>query len=531
MGLRGAGRLAPPPVVWGRSRVWLPSAAEAEALDRAARELHGIPARVLMENAGRSAALLVQLLYPAGPVVAAVGSGNNGGDALVLLRNLRAWGREVAWVQAGSEAPASAVGHSFELPRVDFSDAAFASASVLVDGILGTGSRGAPRGRAPAAIEALNRSGRPVVALDLPSGVDPDRGELPGQTEGASPEAVAVRADLTICFGWPKRGLLRPPGRSHCGRLLAIEIGFPPVRDVAGAEAITPAWALARLPPRRYGAHKYEVGSLLVCAGRLDMAGAAVLAARSAVRAGTGLVRVISAQENRSVIQEAVPDALFVPREDERAVREAARGSDALLAGPGMGTSVADGELLGWLFEETGDLPTVLDADALTLIGGDGDLRAAAFARPLVLTPHPGEFGRLWSGGSEAARGDPVLAAREFVDRNGGTLLLKGSPSVVATAGQPVRIDAGASSDFAKAGMGDHLAGLTGGLLAQGAAPADAAAAALGLSALAAAQLNYARALSPADLAEEVARIVAGPAPESYDPPFPFVVFDQPPPR
>lgn len=526
-----AGRATPPPIVWGRSRVWLLTAAEAEALDRAARERCGVPERVLMENAGRSAALLIQRFFPEGPVAAAVGSGNNGGDALVVLRSLRAWGREVAWASAASAAPTSELAHGFELPRVDFSDSGFASASVLVDGILGTGARGAPRGRVPEAIEALNRSGRPVVALDLPSGVDPDTGEVPGALAGAPPESAAVRAALTLCFGWPKRGLLRPPGRSLCGRLLALEIGFPPSDRIAEAVAITPANALALLPARPFGTHKYEAGSLLVCAGRRNMAGAAVLAARSAMRAGTGLVRVLSAESNRAVIQEAAPDALFVPREDETAARDAARASDALLAGPGMGTSRADGEFLGLLLAETAGLPTILDADALTLIGGDPELRAGASSRPLVLTPHPGEFGRLWKGGSEAAKGDPVVAAREFAGEHGGTLLLKGAPSVVASAGDPVRVDAAASSDFAKAGMGDHLAGVIGGLLAQGAAPPDAAAAALGLSALAASRLDYGRALSPADLAEEIARVIARPELGGYAPPFPFIVFDQPPPR
>ncbi len=517
--------------MWGRSRVWLLTAAEAEALDRSAREDHGIPERVLMENAGRSAALLVQRFFPDGPVAAAVGSGNNGGDALVLLRNLRAWGRDVAWAPAAGSTPPADLAHAYELPRVEPSDPAFAVAAVLIDGILGTGASGAPRGGAPEAIAALNRAAAPVVALDLPSGVDPDTGEIPGVGAGLPPDAAAVRAALTLCFGWPKRGLLRPPGRGRCGRLIALEIGFPPAEDVAAAVAITPASALALLPARPYGTHKYEAGSLLVCAGRRNMAGAAVLAARSAMRAGAGLVRVLSAESNRAVIHQAAPDALFVPREDAEAVREACDASDALLAGPGMGTSAPDAEFLGALLHDTDGLPTVLDADALTLIGADPDLRAVTGSRPLVLTPHPGEFGRLWRGGSEAAKADPVAAAREYVDEHGGTLLLKGAPSVVASAGAPVRVDAASSSDFAKAGMGDHLSGLIGGLLAQGADPADAAVAALGLSALAAARLDYGRALSPADLAEEVARVVARPEPPGYRPPFPFIVFDQPPPR
>lgn len=486
-----------------------------------------------MENAGRSAALLLQSMHPEGIVVAAVGPGNNGGDALVLLRTLRAWGREVRWLPTGAREPEAALAHGFELPRVEEqADSAFAAAGVIVDGMLGTGARGAPRGGVPAIIAALNGSGRPVLALDLPSGVDPDTGEIPGESEGRPAAAAAVRADVTVCFGWPKRGLLRPPGRARCGRIMAVEIGFPPSGDAASAQAITPAWALERLPARAFGTHKYEAGSVLVVAGRSGMGGAAVLAARSAMRAGAGLVRVASSEANRLLIQEAVPDALFVPREDGEAFGRAAASADAVVAGPGMGTSAEDGEALRALLEATPGVPTVLDADALTLLGAEGGAVAAAAAgRPLVLTPHPGEFGRIWSGGSAAAKADPVQAAREFAAEIGGTLLLKGAPSVVARDGAPVLVDAGGSSDFAKAGMGDHLAGLVGGLLAQGAEPRDAAGVALGVSSLAALWIGAGRGLSPADLAEAIAPVMVAEPPRQPEPAFPFVLFDQAPPR
>lgn len=521
----------PPRIAWGRSRVWLPTAAEAEAIDRAAREAAGIPERVLMENAGRSAALVLARDFPDGPVVAVVGPGNNGGDALVMLRSLRAWGREVAWAAAADAVPDTALAHGFDLPRVSLDDPVIGRAAVLVDGILGTGARGAPRPPARAAISALNGAGRPLVALDVPTGVDPDTGEIPAESEGESPDAASVRADLTICFGWPKRGLLRPPGRARCGRLVAVEIGFPPGGEPASAEAITPAWALERLPPRPFGIHKYEAGSLLVCAGRRGMAGAAILAARSAIRVGTGLVRVATADANRAAVHEAVPDAIYVDRDDPSAVREASEASDAILAGPAMGTGPADADLLAAILDGSGDTPLVLDADALTLVGASsGGVPAITGRRQVVLTPHPGEFGRLWEGGSEAARGDPVEAAREFVTERGGTLLLKGAPSVVAHPGWPVLVDAGGSADFAKAGMGDHLAGLVGGLAAQGAGPRDAAGVALALSGLAAARLRLSRGLSPADLAEEVARVLGAWAADPAPPSHPFVVFDQPAP-
>jgi hydroxyethylthiazole kinase-like uncharacterized protein yjeF len=481
-----------------------------------------------MENAGRSAALLLAERFPEGRVVAAVGSGHNGGDALVLLRTLRAWGREVAWMAASESVPELALSHGFEIPRIDVEDPAIAGAGVLVDGVLGTGARGAPRRLARAAIRALNGAGRPIVALDLPSGVDPDTGAIPGLEEGLDPAEAAVRARLTVCFGWPKRGLLRAPGRTCCGRIVAVEIGFPPAMSAA-AEAITPQWAAGRLPARPFGTHKYQAGSLLVCAGRAGMAGAAILAARSAVRIGTGLVRVVSPEVNRGAVQEAVPDALYVARSDAAAVRAAAAASDALVAGPALGTEEEDAALLEELFTASEGLPTVLDADALTLMAGREErLAALASERPLLLTPHPGEFERLRPGGVAAHGGDPVEAAAAFVADLGGTLLLKGAPSVVAAADGPVLVDACGRPDFAKAGMGDHLAGLTGGLLAQGCGPRDAAGVALALSGVAAARLALARGLSPADLAEEIARLLSTPWTEDGASRAPFVVFDQP---
>jgi NAD(P)H-hydrate epimerase len=481
-----------------------------------------------MENAGRSAALLLQRRFSPGRVVAAVGSGHNGGDALVMLRTLRAWGRDVAWIAAADSASHDDLLHGFDVPRISLEDPGLGAAGVLDVGILGTGARGAPRPAARAAIRALNRAGPPIVALDLPTGVDPDTGALPGLEEGADADGAAVRAELTVCFGWPKRGLLRAPGRARCGRIVAVEIGFPPGAS-ARAEAITPQWAAGRLPERPFGTHKHQAGSLLICAGRAGMAGAAILAARSAVRAGTGLVRVASPEVNRSAIQEAVPDALYVSRDDADALRDAAEASDALVAGPAMGTAPGDGELLDALLAASEGRPTVLDADALTLLADEPErLAALASRRPLVLTPHPGEFGRLWDGGIGAHANDPVAAAEAFVDARGGTLLLKGAPSVVARAGAPVLVDACGRPDFAKAGMGDHLAGLIGGLLAQGAEARDAAGLALALSGLAAARLSLARGLSPADLAEEIARVLGAPWPVAAGPAFPFVVFDQP---
>jgi len=510
--------------VFGRETVALPTAAESSALDRAARERWGIPERVLMEDAGRSAAMLLHRLYPSGRVLALVGSGHNGGDALVLLRNLRAWGREVAFVRAG-RLPEPAPMHGFDLPELpaEGAELALAGADVLVDGLLGTGSSGAPRDSTAALIRALNACGRPVVALDLPSGVDATSGAVPGD---------AVRAAVTLSFGWPKVGLMLHPARAYCGRLLALEIGFPPLDPgAAGAELVTPAWAQARLPVRGATAHKGSAGRVLIVAGRAGMAGAAVIAAEAAARAGAGLVHVASAADNRVVLQSAVPEAIFRDRAAQGAL--SAAGVEAMLLGPGVGAEDAEGSaVLERALERTGGLPSVLDADALTwLAARPALLRDLARDRALVLTPHPGEMQRLTGLTIDQIRAHPIETARELAAASDCVVLLKGQPSVVAAPGLPVLVNSTGSSDVAAAGMGDQLGGTITALLAAGAPAREAAALGLFYAGRAADLAGRGRSLSPRHVS--AALHLAYDAPGAESPPFgfPFITFDQPPPR
>ncbi|HWV56642.1 MAG TPA: NAD(P)H-hydrate dehydratase, partial [Longimicrobiales bacterium] len=412
--------------VFGRARVSLLTAAESAAVDRVAAE-RGIPGRLLMENAGRAAAAVVDRLFPRGRVVALVGSGNNGGDALVMLRALRTWGREVAYVPVGSRDPDLSLLHGYDIPRVDAVHAArvLPAVELVVDGVLGTGATGAPRDGAARAIEWINASGRPVISLDIPSGVDATTGQVP---------AAAVAADVTVTFGWPKRGLLLHPGRSYCGRIIAVEIGFPPwpLEQPAGAELVTPAWAAARLTARPANAHKGTAGRLLILAGSAGMAGAAALSAHAAVRAGTGLVRVASPGPNRVVLQTYVPEAIFVDRDNHASLVAACPDASAVVAGPGLGR---DGNALSALervLEVTTGRPTLLDADALNLLSpADGRLLRVSSSRPLVLTPHPGEMSRLTGASVDDILASPIEAAESLANALKCTVLLKGAPSVV----------------------------------------------------------------------------------------------------
>lgn len=507
--------------IHGRDGVALLTAAEAAALDADASTRAGVPPGVLMENAGRAAAQLVHAFHPDGLIVAVAGAGNNGGDAVVAARVLLGWGRDVVLVHAGARPPAAHLTHGHDLPVLagNGAVAAVEHAAVVIDGILGTGASGAPRGSAADWIAHIARARGAVVALDLPSGIDATSGAVAAQ---------AVNADLTVTFGWPKLGMLLLPARRCCGRIIAVEIGFPPLERF-DAEAITPGWAHARLPVRAADAHKSTVGRVFVLAGSTGMAGAAVLCANAAQRAGAGYVRIGSVAENRVIVQTAVPEATFV---DAAQLDDAAfAGMDALVAGPGIGTH--DGALaaLGRALELTPELPTLLDADALNLFARDADeLRAIARGRPLLITPHPGEMARLLASNTADIAAAPVDAAREASARFGAAVLLKGQPSIIAMEGEPLLVATAGSSDLATAGMGDHLAGVAGAFLAAGAPPRVAAGLALQYSGRAAQLARRGRSLSPRDVTAALPRAFARSA--AYLPPvaFPFIVFDQPAP-
>jgi ADP-dependent NAD(P)H-hydrate dehydratase / NAD(P)H-hydrate epimerase len=510
--------------IYGRVEVPLLTAAEAAGADRDAQQRFGVPGRVLMENAGRAAALVLSRLHPRGRVVAAIGTGNNGGDALVLLRHLRAWGREVAWVAGGDRSRDPSLLHGFEIPGHAPAAAGdlFREAGVLVDGILGTGSTGAPREPAAGLIRLLNGAGPPIVALDLPSGVDATTGAVP---------ADAVRASLTITFGWPKLGLLFHPARSRCGRLVAVEIGFPPEAGPPAALLITPAWAAARLPPRAPDAHKGSAGLVGVVAGSEGMAGAAAIAATAAYRAGAGLVRIVSPDSNRRVLQARVPAAVFRAAEAE-SVAEFLAGADALVVGPGLGTTGRSRALLDTALSARAGRPLLLDADALNLIDGDHDrLRALAAAGGVVITPHPKEMARLTGAELAEVLADPAGAATALAGGTGCGVLLKGQPSIVAQAGVPLLVNTTGSSDLATAGMGDQLAGAAGAFMAAGAAPGEAAALALFYGGRAADLAGLGRSLLPDDVSEAMGLALAWPGRKTPPLRLPFIVFDQPAPR
>jgi NAD(P)H-hydrate epimerase len=487
---------------WWRAaarRVWLPTAEEMAALDRAATGSGSIPERALIENAGREVARLVQHRWPEGRVVALAGSGHNGADALVALRTLSAWGREVTAVRCGSKPPEPDVLLGWRIPVADPEELPIHTngAAVLLDGILGTGLSAAPREPQASIIETVNSTGVPIVAVDGPSGANFSTGAVPG---------ACIHATLTVAFGWPKLGLLRFPARARCGDVLAVEIGFPPPDQTPGARAITAAWvAEDMLRPRAANAHKGSAGYLTLVAGQPGMAGAAVLAARAAVRGGVGIVRVVSAPENREIVQTAVPEAVFVPWDSLDGVAESTAWADAIALGPGLGCEPARMALVDHVLEARGEKPALLDADGLNLWEGRADTLAEALGGAALLTPHPGEMARLLGRPLDEIVADPPGAAREASERFHATVLLKGAPSWVAEVGAPLRVTTLLTAALATGGMGDVLTGLAGAYLAAGLTPADAASAALMVTGISALDAPQAIGHSAADVPERLA--------------------------
>jgi len=466
------------------------TAAEMRALDaRAIRELD-IPGPRLMDNAGTAAAALIaRWLAPirGKAVVVVCGKGNNGGDGFVVARRLKARGAAVRVFLVGRRAEvrgdaADALGRwrgrVEEVEEPSGLAPALGGADVIVDALLGTGVSGAARGPVAAAIETINRAGAggvPVVALDLPSGLDSDRGALRGPT---------VKAWRTVTFAGLKRSLLLAPAAGQAG---AVEIGDIGVPAEAARRGIT-TWRLEiadvrpSFPPRDLDAHKGRFGHLLVVAGSLGKTGAAVLAGRAALRSGVGLCTLAAPASQQPIVAaqapeymtEALPEtaAQSLSLEAKDRLRELARRMDAVAIGPGLSLDPETQELARGLIRDL-EQPMVVDADALSALAGHLDLLRHA-AGPRVLTPHPGEMARMLGTTIEAVQADRIELARTFAREHGVAIALKGAHTVIGGPDGHVTINPTGNPGMAKGGSGDVLTGVVGALLARGIEPAAA---------------------------------------------------------
>lgn len=460
------------------------TAEQMRNIDRRAVREWGISGPVLMENA--AAALLSEMeRFFDGLTDVRVGiicgKGNNGGDGLALARLLRTRGVpvRVALLAPFGAASGEAKINLATLRKTDVDILPNASArtlsgviswsEILVDAMLGVGLSAPLKGIYAQAVEMINASGKPVVAVDIPTGINADTGAVMG---------AAVMADLTVTMALLKRGLVLYPGALFAGTVRVVDIGIP--SEVVEKEKITVsllnrgyAWGIMR---HRYpDTHKGDYGHLMVLAGSLGKAGAAVMAARGALRTGAGLVSVATPNSIVPIIQQQIFEAMCIPSAEsidctlgigaEGELLKAAETMSACAVGPGLSTHYETIQVMRNMVQRL-TIPMIIDADGLNAIAGSLSILKKVKA-PVVLTPHPGEMGRLLGKSSDDVQKDRIGTASDFAVKHNVTLVLKGAGTVVAGPDGEVFINSTGNPGMATAGTGDVLTGMIGSLLAQ----------------------------------------------------------------
>jgi hydroxyethylthiazole kinase-like uncharacterized protein yjeF len=467
----------------------------------------GIPGIELMENAGRKVADAISRRWPPRPAIVLCGPGNNGGDGFIAARLLaeRGWPVRLALLGAVPALRGDAAQAAARWPgKVELLEpATLDDAALAVDGIFGAGLARPVEGIARAVIERITERRLPVVAIDVPSGVDGASGEV----RGCAPQAA-----LTVTFFRKKPGHLLLPGRSYCGEAVLEQIGIPDTvldgirPDLAEND---PAWWVAAYSRPGLEAHKYTRGHAVVAGGAV-MTGAGRLAARAAARIGAGLVTLAAPEAAFAIYAAALTGVIVHPvagPDDFRALLADQRRNAALI-GPGAG--VGDETRAKVLAILGAGKQAVLDADALTSFAADPETLFRGISAPCVMTPHAGEFARLFDpAGSKTER------ARRAARQSGAVILLKGADTVIAAPDGRVAVNANAPPHLATAGSGDVLAGMVLGLLAQGMEPFAAAAAAVWIHGAAASRFGLG--LVAEDLIDAVPPVLAALAGRIYN--------------
>jgi len=451
---------------------------------------YGFSSAVLMELAGRQVAVVARRMMEGrtGPIVAVCGKGNNGGDGLVAARWLRHWGYQVSAVVWASfdDLPADAAQalHAARMAGVSIlmpaqAAEALQNAALIIDAVLGTGFVGSARGQAAEAIKLINAARRPVLAVDMPSGVGTNTGQVDGP---------AVRADVTVTFGLPKLGLFHFPGADLAGRVVVVDIGLDEKAieaediqvELTRAESVR-AW----LPVYSRNAHKGTRGRVFVAAGSRGMTGAGALAGEAALRVGAGLVTVAAPESSQPVIAALRPEFMTLALPESAAggfradaaelfLQRAAR-ADALAVGPGLGTD-PEAQMFTRAVVAGATAPLVLDADAIKAFAGRPELLADC-PMPLVITPHPGEMAHLLGLPVEAVQSDRFSAVRRAAQVTKAVVVLKGAYTLIAEPEGGLYINPTGNRALGTGGSGDVLTGVIAGLLAQGLGAPEAAAA------------------------------------------------------
>ncbi|MBI3803193.1 MAG: NAD(P)H-hydrate dehydratase [Nitrospirae bacterium] len=475
------------------------TAEEMKQLDRKATTDYAIPSLLLMENAARG--LVDEIERTIAPVrgkrvLILAGRGNNGGDGIAAARHFRMRGGAATvyllspiekvtgdarisldiWMQSGG---ALQVIGSF---RWNHLVRELAESDLIIDALLGTGLSHPVEGDFAKAITLMNQSEglhpavRPIVAIDIPSGISADTGEILG---------TAVKADFTFTMALPKRGHYLQEGLEYRGKLGIVDIGFPPALIEAAKipiDLITPAQLIGFPPPRPRGAHKGTAGHLLIIAGSLGKKGAALLSSRAALRCGAGLVTVAlpkSIDPATAGLLEAMTFPLPETEEgtislaSEKRLADAIEGKEGVAIGPGLSQNEETQRLIRTVVAETAQ-PIVVDADGLNALAGDLSVLKRR-KTPAILTPHPGEMGRLTGKSAAEIQKERFTVAAAFAEQWNAIVVLKGAHTLIAAPDGSVRVNNTGNPGMATAGMGDALTGMIGAWLAQGVAPLDAA--------------------------------------------------------
>ena len=479
------------------------TAAEMRQIDQDTIEGIGIPGIVLMETAGSAIVRAIERHYPTCQRIGIfAGKGNNGGDGIVIARQLSHIGRDARLFLVSpperftGEAEinlqiAKRLGLPIEeiLTWTGFDGTGtvpttLASCELLVDAILGTGVRGRVRDPIATLINAINRLPTPILSVDLPSGLDADTGH---------PLGTCVQADRTVTIGLPKRGLLMHPGAELAGKLEVVDIGFP--EQVVDAQNIKVNWTSATqasqwMPSRPPSSHKGSYGRVLVVAGSTGMTGAAALASEAALRAGAGLVTLATPKHLNPILEGLLPEVMTLPLPETDAgslavsatspILECAEQTKSILAiGPGLSQHPETVSLVQQLIRENReqglDLRMVIDADGLNALAQASEI-IAFLNDEAVLTPHPGEMARLAQTPIPTLEADRIGTAQQFASEHGVTLVFKGAPTVTSTPNGNLWINSTGNPGMATGGMGDVLTGVIAGLMAQGISSERAAA-------------------------------------------------------
>ena len=471
--------------------MYLVTASEMQEMDRRTIEDFGIPGMVLMENAGRGAIRFFLEQFPdieKHQVGVIAGRGNNGGDGYVMARYLKQKGAsvkvyllstadrvqgdaasnlkflksmDIPLIEISSEAPFSK--HKSEMARLD----------VWIDAILGTGLKSDVKGYLKTVIEFINGLNKPVFAVDIPSGLNSDTGQVCG---------TCIRAKATATFAFAKTGHMIYPGTHYTGSLKVVDIGIPyPIVEAIRPrqEVLTDDLIKSYLPHREPDAHKGTTGHLLVVAGSPGKTGAAAMTSAAALRCGAGLVTLGIAQSLNAILESQILETMTAPLPETQpgilgesafeSIHNLMEGKKSVAFGPGLGQAAETKSLVQKIVESS-PIPLVIDADGLNNLAGNTRILKGTRA-PVILTPHPGEMARLADTTTATIQQDRIACSRDFATTYNAHIVLKGAHTVIAHPDGQVLINPTGNAGMASGGMGDVLTGIIAGLITQGMSP------------------------------------------------------------